>query len=225
MIRRLASALATRAAPHVRVTSAVLVLALAACASTPPDTPVAAGVERWSGRFSATVNYDPAALRPQSPEGGPPPSVERLAGRFLLSNAAGTSELELATPLGQTLARARADASGATATTSDGRSYSADSAEALTEQVFRIRLPVGRLARWLGGRLAVAPVETAVVDGVTRPVRAIDEDWNLQFDDWRVTHPGRLTIDWPAGDRPRTLSATIRRLNVRLVVDSHETAR
>lgn len=225
MILRLASAAAHGTALRARAATAVLAAALGACASTPPEPPVATGVERWSGRFSATVTYDPAALRPQSPEGGPPPSVERLAGRFRLSSAAGTSELELATPLGQTLARARADPAGATATTSDGRSYSADTAEALTEQVFRIRLPVGRLAKWLGGRLAGEPTATATVHGLPRPVRATEDDWDLQFDDWRATHPGRLTIDWPAGDRPRTPSPTIRRLNVRLVVDSHETAR
>ncbi len=177
-------------------------LVLAGCATPampPAPAPDSGAPNHWTGRFAATVT-----------EAGDAAREERSTGRFALRALGTRTELELSTPLGQTIAELRLDAAGATLRAADGQTWQAPSAEALTEQVFGWRVPVADLPAWLAGRVA-EPTER---DGA-RVVAGRDGGWSVRFDATGPGSPQRLSLDWPAGAGPMQ-----RRLSLRLVVDT-----
>ena len=69
-------------------------------------------------------------------------------------------KLQLFSPFGQTMASATARAGGASLTTSDGKTFQADTTDELVHQVLGWRLPVDSLPAWLSGeQLAAVKVE------------------------------------------------------------------
>lgn len=175
-----ASARASASRARRLFAAALASLALAGCAA-PPLTPDAGGAAQWSGRFSVTASSADA------PD-------ERSSGRFLLHVLDGRSRLELSSPLGQTLAQLQLADGRARLTTAEGKQFEADSAEALTEQVFGWRVPIGDLPRWLDGRFS-SPTE---FDG-PRAVAARENDWSIRVEAWRDdARPARLALSWPA---------------------------
>ncbi len=182
--------------------AAASVLALAGCAtpSAPPGPVTGEGPpNQWTGRFAATVT-----------EAGDGAREERSSGRFSLRVEGPSTEIELTSPLGQTIAQVRIDGARATLLAADGRSWQAPSAEALTEQVFGWRVPLANLPGWLEGRIA----EPTEHDG-SRVVAGLDHGWSVRIDASEAGRPRRLALDWPAG-----AGAGERRLSLRLVVDS-----
>ena len=182
--------------------AAASVLALAGCAtpSAPPGPAAGEGPPNlWTGRFAATVT-----------EAGDGAREERSSGRFSLRVEGPSTELELSSSLGQTIAQVRLDDGRATLLAADGKSWQAPSAEALTEQVFGWRVPLANLPDWLEGRIA-EPTER---DG-SRVVAGLDHGWSVRIDASEAGRPRRLALDWPAGG-----GAGERRLSLRLVVDS-----
>ena len=111
-------------------------LALTACASLSPPPPEAS----WSGRFSASARM--------------PDRTESLSGGFRLEQHGDATRLDLTSPLGNTLLRVEQDSRGARAAGPDGVSVSGPDAEALSEQVLGVRLPVAGLPYWIDGRPA-----------------------------------------------------------------------
>ncbi len=182
--------------------AALLAAGCATPAAPPVSTPVAVPASApnfWTGRFAVTYS-----------EGGYQPREERSSGRFTLLAEGERRELELSSPLGQTMAQVTLDAGEATLVASDGNRYSAASGETLTEQVFGWRVPIGDLPRWLAGRIARP---TQHEDG--RVVAGIDGDWAVRFEAFDGERPRRLSLDWPA-----TGGDAARRLELKLVVDS-----
>jgi len=180
---------------------AALPLLAAGCATpSAPPAPLPASFEatRWAGRFAVTMT-----------EPGTEPRVERASGRFVLESRAGKTLLELLSPLGQTMATAELKDDRAELLTAEGRRFEAGSAEALTEQVFGWRMPVGDLPRWLRGRLD-NPSETVA----GRSVAGTEHGWAIRLDDWRPAGPARLNLDWPA---PPASGRT--EINLKLIVD------
>lgn len=199
------------------------ILVLGACAHAPSlpataavDTravprPLPAGTvtapipaRRWSGRFSADHEDAGTGVR------------EAAAGRFLLErDAGGTLVLELVSPLGQTVVRARTGPAGSVATLADGRVVEAPDPETLTETVLGWRLPLARLDAWLDGQ-ARGQVDT---DDRGRLLRAADAGWALLVDDWLASGlPRRLRLDWPAD--PGAGPVAGRAVRLRLAVDT-----
>jgi len=179
--------------------AALLVAGCATPVAPPESAPTGGAPNFWSGRFAVTYS-----------EGGYQPREERSSGRFSLRADGERRELELSSPLGQTLAQVTLDAGEAVLVASDGRKYSAASAETLTEQVFGWRVPIGDLPRWLAGRVA-QPTQRA--DG--RIVAGVDSGWSVRFEAFDGQRPRQLSLAWPAdgGDGAR-------RLELRLVVDN-----
>jgi hypothetical protein len=175
--------------------ASIAALLAAGCATPVPPPEGGPPVSRWSGRFAATwvVPADP-------------PREERASGRFSLREAGATTELDVLSPFGQTLAHAVASPAGAMIETSDGVRHEADSPDALTERVLGWRIPVGRLPDWL--RLA-GRAENAVAPFV-------DSGWSISADAaGDGERPARLTLRWPVDGS----AAGLRRVTIRLVLD------
>ncbi|MCO5100805.1 MAG: outer membrane lipoprotein LolB [Burkholderiaceae bacterium] len=182
-------------------------LFVAGCATPVAPTvvaPPAAPPNFWSGRFAVTYA-----------EGGYQPREERSSGRFTLLANGERRELDLSSPLGQTIAQVTLDSGEAVLVASDGSRYRAPSAETLTEQVFGWRVPIGDLPRWLAGRVAKP---TQREDG--RVVAGVDGGWSVRFEAFEGERPRRLALDWPADGADGGASYAARRLELKLVVDS-----
>jgi outer membrane lipoprotein LolB len=180
----------------------MLVLALGGCAAYAPEAPP---LQRYSGRFAATVADGERR--------------EAASGRFTLAVYLDRTTVELASPLGNTMARVQADASGATLTApqADGTlaTWRGDSADALAESALGFALPVSGLADWLAGRPAPGrPSRSTPAGG---PAQRIEQDgWSIDIDERfdGSGEPRRLTLSRDA--RPPSAPA----LRLRLVLDA-----
>lgn len=172
-----------------RAALALLVAAVVGGCTT--FTPIGTAPIVYTGRFSAGISRGEQR--------------EAVSGRFTLAVSAGRTTLDLASPLGNTLARIETDAGGATLTAprSEGTlaTWQGDSVDALTESVLGYRLPVSGLADWIAGRPAAG--RAMRVRPVSGPAQHIDQDgWLITIDE-RFEHngaPRRLSFDRDAGD-------------------------
>ena len=151
----------------------------------------------------------------------PAPAFE-LAGRIVVryqdrvfSSAlhwkqnAGSDEIRLAAPLGQTMAYLQADANGATLTAADQRQYRGGSLEGLTKTAFGWRFPVAAMRYWVLGQPAPGMTLAAVErDDANRITRLRQDDWQVAFD---YAAPGEA--------RPSRLEAAGADAEIRLVID------
>src|SRR6185437_159446 len=131
---------AARALMRASAYLAALALLLAACATIAPreaarvaDAATLAAPFDVQGRLSARRGTD----------GG--------AANFTWEHRAASDRVELATPLGQTLARLAGDADGVHAQFPDGRTLDAPGWDALTARVIGVPVPVAGLTAWLRG--------------------------------------------------------------------------
>jgi outer membrane lipoprotein LolB len=167
-----------------------VVLCLSACSALPPSTDVRAperdGLRsfRLDGRFS--LHHED----------------KNYSGRLSWRHAEAeidSDEVLLASPFGQGIAEIFSDANGARLTTGDGRSYSAESAETLTQRVLGYPLPLGKLADWVRGRShRGASGESIESDAIARPLRLREEGWRIDYeynDNAPQALPGRLFIE------------------------------
>jgi outer membrane lipoprotein LolB len=170
------------------------------CASlTPPEPPL----HSYSGRFAADVSR--AGVR------------EAVSGRFTLVTFPNRTALDLASPLGNTLARVEVDPAGArlTATKPDGTlaTWQGDSPDALVESALGFGLPVSGLADWIAGR--------AVPDRPARQFPEAGAAQRIEQDGWVITIDERFEET----GTPRRLSlrrddaASATSLGLRLVLD------
>lgn len=166
--------------------------------------PIEKPLDVYSGRFSASISRESQR--------------EAMSGRFTLARFARRTTLDLATPLGNTLARIEASDNGAmlTAPQSDGTlaTWAGESADALAETVLGFRLPVSGLADWITGRAAPGrPASQMPASGA--PHRIEQDGWVIvieeRFED--TGSPRRLSFDRDPGT-PSGAS-----LRLRLVLD------
>ena len=115
---------------------ALLALALAGCATRAPQ----AGDEVLSGRLQVSV------------EATAEQSGRSLAAAFELRGDAERGDLQLATPLGMVLARARWAPGSAELSTAGGASSRYDDLDALSRDALGEALPLRALPDWLRGR-------------------------------------------------------------------------
>ncbi len=161
----------------------LVIAALSGCASLAPIEPA---THVYSGRFAATV--------------GRGETREAVSGRFTLAiNPAGTT-LDLASPLGNTLARVQTGAAGTvlTAPQADGSlaTWKGSSPDALAESVLGFSLPVSGLADWIAGR--AVPDRPARLSPDSGRAQRIEQDgWVIVIEDRfeETGAPRRLTFD------------------------------
>lgn len=148
---------------------------LAACATAPETTPDRV----YTGRFSAVATQGDRR--------------ESVSGRFSVEVRGDRQRIDLATPLGTTVARIEVGPEGARANGPGMQDARGPDADALAEQLLGWRLPVNGLSDWIEGR----PVPS-------RPAR-VERDGSrlvlIEQDGWTV----RLAETFTASARPRLI--------------------
>lgn len=181
------------------------VLLLAGCAALPPP-PVSES--SFVGRFALTAAGHGADGRSQN---------ENLSGRFTLVIGADTTTLDLASPLGTTLARLESSPAGARLQVPDGgslREVRDSNAELLAERVLGFALPLDGLPWWIRG--LPAPDRAAQVDREAGAITRIEQDgWAIRIDERfdQPATPRRLTLG-------RAASARSPSMTLRVVLDA-----
>jgi outer membrane lipoprotein LolB len=151
-----------------------------------------------------------AAVPSALPPSGPRPARNdigqfALAGRVAVRNGPdsfsariewthapdGRDEILITSPLGQGVARLRADRLGASVETAEGQRHEAPDLDALSEQVFGARLPLSQLPRWVVGQVWNA-VDGLELDAAGRPLRFADQGWTVAYLDYEDATPQAL---------------------------------
>ena len=171
------------------------------CTTLAPPEPAP---QVYTGRFSASISRGEQR--------------EAVSGRFRLAASPDRTTLDLASPLGNTVARVEAvgDRATLTAPQPDGTlaTWRGDSPDALAEAVLGYRLPVAGLADWIAGR--AAPHRPARVFPQAGPAQRIEQDgWTIGIEERFADAgaPRRLSFDRAAGG---PLAPSVR---LRLVLD------
>jgi outer membrane lipoprotein LolB len=126
---------------------------------------------------------------------------DALSANFRWTHEAQRDELDLSSPLGQTIARLTGDANGVRLQTPDGRIETAGDWAALTTRALGWPLPVEGLVFWIQGlprEGAPAAVERAS-DGLPAALR--QDGWSVVYQAFErgsdgVSRPKRLTLDY-----------------------------
>ena len=176
----------------VSIASAALLTACATSPRSPAD-------RAYSGRFAVTT-----ALGEQR---------ESVSGRFSLEVRGPQQILEVASPLGTTVARIEIEPGGARATGARMQEVRGADADALTEQLLGWPLPVSGLADWIEGR--PVPQRSARIERDGERIVLIEQDgWVIRLSEYLegTARPRRLVLERPAGvDTPS--------VTLRLIVD------
>ena len=110
--------------------------------------------------------------------------------------AAGSDDIWLTAPLGQTIAHLEADSNGATLTGADQRQYRAGSIESLTKSAFGWLFPVAGMRYWVLGQPAAGmTLAAAERDDAGRLIRFKQDDWQVRLNyASAATLPSRLEV-------------------------------
>ena len=160
---------------------------LAACA-TPQRIPVTQAGDTADtlsrvGRF---------ALRVQRPMEQP----EAIQGGFAWQDDGRSLVLDLANPLGNTLARVESGPDGAMLRESNGRETFAADPDGLAAQALGSPIPVAGLRDWLRGRVAAAPRgQVAARDEQSRHTAFSQDGWDVRITAYDTTGPVRLQMN------------------------------
>ncbi len=180
------------------LTCACALAVLSGCASV---APLPTGVRNYSNEVTLA-----GRLSLRYPVKG---KTESVQGKFQWNQRRDTTDIELYSPLGQTIARITIAPGVATLEQSGGVRRVADSADALTEEALGWPLPVDGMRFWLQGFVRAA-------DG--RLLAAMPEvSERLDSDGWQLSYP----IWQPNGDVavPKRVDAVRGDIALRVVID------
>lgn len=156
-------------------------LAVAGCATVAAPPP-----ERsYTGRFSAVATQGDKR--------------DAVSGRFNVEVRGDRHSIDLATPLGTTVARVEVGPEGARATGPGLQDVRGADADALTEQLLGWRLPVSGLADWIEGRPAPGRPARIEREGA-RPVLIEQDGWTVRLAETFTdsTRPRVIVLERPA---------------------------
>lgn len=176
-----------------------LICLLTACATPQKiNNGIAGPAFDRTGRFALSVNYSDG--RQEAVQGG---FSWHDTGRVLM--------LDLANPLGNTLARVQVEPGVATLTRSNGETEQAPHPDALVEQVLGSPIPVAGLRDWLQGKTGTDAVAVLEKNSSGQPASFSQNGWRVQLSRYDAQGPALLQLN--RNDSNRTIS-------VRLVVDA-----
>jgi len=128
--------------------------------------------------------------------------AEALAANFQWRHTADHDELELATPLGQTIALLTGDRASVRLQEADGRILTAENWSALTERGLGWPLPVEGLKYWMQGSARQGAPFTSEAGEDGRPSVLRQDGWTIVYQTYAeaptgVWRPSRLTASYP----------------------------
>jgi outer membrane lipoprotein LolB len=174
-----------------RIAAIASLLALAGCASmlAPPSTtqlkfPDARAAYEIAGRLSARHE------------------AEAFAAGFHWSHTGDRDELDLISPLGQTIARLTGDAHGVELQTPDGKVETANDWSTLTSRGLGWALPVAGLSYWIQGAPRKDAPFTAEAGSDGAPGVLRQDGWTIVYqafaaDPSGTSRPARMTLEYP----------------------------
>lgn len=171
----------------------VLALALSACATPAPPE------RSTSGRFAAIAELGERR--------------ESVSGRFTVEVRGALQSIELATPVGTTVARIEIEPGRASATGPQMQTTTGPDADDLVLRATGWRLPVAGLPDWIEGR--PAPQRPARTEREGNRISLIEQDgWTIRIQEVSATteRPRRLLLERPGNSIDPAVS-------VRLIVD------
>jgi outer membrane lipoprotein LolB len=127
---------------------------------------------------------------------------DALAANFEWRHAGERDELQLASPLGQTIAVLSGDASSSRLQAADGRVLTATSWTRLTQDGLGWPLPVEGLKYWIQGTARAGADFSAEADAAGRASVLRQDGWTIVYQayvqtDDGVSRPSRLTANYP----------------------------
>jgi len=182
-----------------RLLTAATVLGLVACASPPTMQGQVEGAFERAGRFAVHVEN----------RHGEPDAVQ---GGFAWRDTGKVLWLDLANPLGSTLARVEVRPGQAVLTRSNGETEAAPNPDALVAQVLGSPIPVSGLRDWLRGQPGRNVGAIAETDSQGRATRFEQQGWQVNLSRYDELGPRLLQLKRSEADRT---------INVRLVIDSN----
>ena len=174
----------------------------------------------------AVVGCAPAALERLSSKAALPPvqevfeasgrlsarhGAEALAANFQWRHAREHDELELVSPLGQTIALLTGDGTSVRLQAADGRVLTAGSWTALTEQGLGWPLPVDGLKYWMQGAARTDTPFTSEAGDDGRASVLRQDGWTIVYQ----TYTEATSAVW----RPSRMTASYPEVELRLVID------
>ena len=165
---------------------AVLVLAGCATVATSPTAPPATAVTAFdvAGRLSARRGS------------------EGVSVHFTWRHAPDFDRLDIATPLGQVVARLTGDAAGVRVERPNEAEKSYADWGELTRDVLGVAIPVDGLASWIVGTPAASSGFDFERDAQGRPLVLRQQGWEIvyAYGDERATRPSRLVMRYPGSE-------------------------
>ncbi len=135
-----------------------------------------------------------------------------FSGNLSWRHNADEDEIQLRSPLGQTVARIQRSAKGVTMDTAEGH-YTAQSPAELTEQVLGWRLPLEGMQYWVLGLPTPDGAVESERDDSMRVTRLRQQEWNIEYRDYRME--GNYVL-------PSRIVMRNDTLEIKLIVDSWE---
>lgn len=162
---------------------AFLAAVLAGCAAPAHIGPDSETVFQRTGRFSVTVKEFSGA-------------TDAVQGGFAWHDSGSVLRLDLANPLGSTLARITVEDGMAVLTHSDGRQEYARDADGLAEIALGSPVPVSGLRDWLRGETGKTPVrELEEEAGSGMPVSFTQDGWRVRLSRYDESGPTLLQLN------------------------------
>jgi len=186
-------------ARRLRVACGVVLCAVLAACALPKPAPQAAGDDAYTrvGRFALRVETT----------GGEQNAVQ---GGFAWRDDGRTQQLDLANPLGSTLARVDIDRDGAVLTRANGEQAWAANPDVLLAHTLGRPIPVASLRDWLRGHMNQAQALEVQRDGAGHPEHFVQDGWQVWLSRYDTQGPRLLRL------RRQDAGQSI---DVRLVVD------
>lgn len=161
----------------------LLATLVAGCAAPGKISSEADAAFQRTGRFSVSVNASDG-------------TQDAVQGGFAWLDTGQTLTLDLANPLGSTLARVTVNDGMATLTHSSGAREYAPHADGLVEKVLGSPVPVAGLRDWLRGRTGTAPVQDVQKDPDTGQLTGFVQDgWRVQLSRYDGSGPTLLQMN------------------------------
>jgi outer membrane lipoprotein LolB len=177
-------------------TVTVLAILLAACAGAPPKPSIAPAADRFefSGRIG--VKYD----------------GKSFSGNMRWRHVGAHDEIQLYSPLGQTVASLRSDPGYAELLTSDKQRYAAPDAEQVLQQVLGWHLPLAGLPYWVVGEVAPQLLPLKIEFNEQQRLGELEQGvWRVTFT--RYAEPAQ-------GGMPDRLTMKYGDIEIKLVIDA-----